>query len=431
MTILALTAFDAGAGLLLASRSEPVLLITATVAAVLVLVIGVVRVVRRNAGTPLLAETSPRSPVRVPAPSGVADGLHITSSVCQAFQVWLGQQEQHDELWAGFDQLARELITEHLGATRVRCYHVGPGCATLTPAAQHGPVAPASGPSARAGLLGHVATSGREYAADDPACGQLLEDLAAQHEERFAWVWPVRDGETTIGLVAVGPPRDPALFAPERRATVGALLSLFWQHVGCVERLRVVERTDRASGVLTRNDFFTLAEHGLKNSYQANEPVVLAVLALEGLRRLDDRGQWRLRDALIERLGRLIARRVRSDDLVGRFADDRFVVVLRRLDSSLGRLIVRKMLAEAHACIRGSATGLPVELQLRAGLAGSGFAQPGLESLLVSAFQAVEEARRQNVEILSDLEEPGAVHGGCSHAHGSEAAPPGGPEAAK
>jgi GGDEF domain-containing protein len=430
MTSFTTTALNAGAGLPLASGAEPVLLVTATVAAALILVIGVVRVVRRNSGAPLLAEPLARPPERVPPPSGVAEALHVACAVCQAFQVWLGQQEEHDELWAGFDQLARELITEHLGATRVRCYHVGPGCATLTPAAQYGPDNSASGPSARAGLLGHVATSGREYASDDPACGQLLEDLAAQHEERWAWVWPVRDGETTVGLVAVGPPGDSALFTPERRATVGALLNLLWQHVGCVERLRVVERTDRASGVLTRNDFFTLAEHGLKDSYQANEPVVLAVLALEGLRRLDDRGQWRLRDALIERLGRLIARRVRSDDLVGRFADDRFVVVLRRLDSGLGRLIVRKMLDEAHGCIRGSATGLPVELQLRAGLAGSGFAQPGLESLLVSAFQAVEEARRQNVEIISDLEEHGTGRGGAAPTHGS-GKPPGSAEAAR
>lgn len=71
--------------------------------------------------------------------------------------------------------------------------------------------------------------------------------------------------------------------------------------------------------------------------------MVLA-LAIEGLRHLDDTGQWSERDALVQQLGAVLHQKVRSDDLLGRFADDRFIVVLRRLDSALGTLVAEKLL---------------------------------------------------------------------------------------
>jgi GGDEF domain-containing protein len=257
-----------------------------------------------------------------------------------------------------------------------------------------------------------------EYVAADPSHGPLLDDLAARTEDRWSWIWPVRESRragTTIGLIAVGRLADAAVLTPELRHAIGPLLSLCWQYVAARERLNLVQRTDRASGVLTRNDFFVLAHEALCDSYRANEPVVLAVLVLEGLRRLDDTRCWRERDELIERLGQLIAHRARSDDVVGRFTDDRFVILLRRLDSGLGRLIAEKMLSAANACLgrpMGSAGILPAQgagktpalsVRLRLGLAGSGFAQPPLQKLLSAAFDAVERARKENVPLATDL----------------------------
>jgi GGDEF domain-containing protein len=348
----------------------------------------------------------------LPAPEAVPPALRATPAreqsarapladvLCRSFLNWLAEHDAQADLWSPFDQLVRELLTEHLEANRVRCYHVRAGAETLQPlTAGHANLA---GPSSREGVLGHVATSGNEFIAGDPASGPLLDDLAARTEQNWAWIWPVREAGSTIGLIGVGNLRHPATPGLELRRTVGQLLTIFWRHTACVERLRIVQRTDRGSGVLTRNDFFTLAAHALADSYRANEPVVAAVFALEGMRRLDDSGRWRDRDLLIERLGCALARRVRSDDLVGRFADDRFVILLRRLDSGLGRLIGEKMLATGQDCVRQMAGGSE-NLRLRMGLSGSGYAQPPLEKLLVAAFDAAERARHDDVPIASDL----------------------------
>ncbi len=348
--------------------------------------------------------SAPRAPEVPTAP------YRAGQRICVAFHGWLAERHDGPDVWASFDQLVREALGAHLGATRVRCYHVQPGCDTLQTIHQARKPPQSAGPDMQEGLLGHVAMTGREYVADDPSHGPLVDDLAAQSEDRWSWIWPVRQpcrtrtpvakkvsdtlsAAETIGVIAVGPLSDAAILTPELRQTIGPLLSLCWQHVASLQRLRLVQRTDQASGVLTRGDFFAVAEAALRDSYAANEPVVVGVLALEGLRRLDDTRCWEERDALIERLGQQVARRMRSDDVVGRFADDRFVILLRRLDTGLGRLIAEKLLETGFQTLE---TG---SLRLRMGLSGSGMAQPPLPALLGTAFDAVERARKEDVRL--------------------------------
>lgn len=358
------------------------------------------------AAPPILPPPRAQSSAAPPAPAA-GSATATVGELIPAFLRWLGEHEDGDELWTSFDQLVRETLSDALGATRVRCYHARPGEDTLLPISQVGKTPAAKAAVRRDGLLGHVATTGREYVSSDAGPQSLLRELAAASDEPWAWVWPIRGPQATLGLVAVGQPPEPARLTAAARQVLGPQLTLCWQHVTCLERLRVVQRTDQASGVLTRNDFFTLARHALGASYHAHEPVVVGVFALEGLRRLDDTGHWRERDDLIEQLGTLIAHRVRSDDLVGRFADDRFVVLLRRLDSGLGRLIADKLLTAATECTAAIAAER-TPLRVRIGLSGSGGRQPALEELLVGAFEAVEHARRHNLPVVGDTDSPRA-----------------------
>jgi diguanylate cyclase (GGDEF)-like protein len=360
----------------------------------------------RSPTTPAAGSKKPRNTFSPPLPPDSTPAPALTRRLCAAFTAWLAEYEETDDLWTPFDQLLRETLGEALGAARVRCYHVKSGNDTLQPVALTGKGPGAAGPHAREGILGHAATTGKEYVAGDLTHGPLVDNLAAQTEETWTWVWPVRAGDATLGMVAVGSLHDPAALNGETRETVGRLVSLFWQHVVCRDQLRVARMTDRGSGVLTRADFFTLATQALAASYKQNEPVVLTALAIEGLRRLDDTGHWQERDTLVERIGQLIARRVRGDDLMGRFSDDRFVVLLRRLDSGLGRLIAEQLVSAASECLR-EADPTGERVRLRIGLAGSGFGQPPLQDMLVSAFEAIERARGANLTVATDLHEGG------------------------
>lgn len=321
-----------------------------------------------------------------------------------AFYEWFVQVDNVPQLWTSFDQLMREALAEQIGATRVRCFHVRPGEDGLETIAQSGKSAGAPRPSVRAGLIGYVVTSGRMFAAGDASHGALVDKLARDCEDDWSCVWPIREHDVTIGVVAARVTPPDALPALPRLAAIGQFLAVCWRAVAAVERARISSRTDPGSGVLRRNDFFTLAQRTLADAYAGNEPVVIACLGLEGLRRLDDAGAWERRDALIERLGRLIQQRVRSDDLVGRFSDDRFVILLRRLDSQLAELIIATLLLSAEELL----AELKIESHavVRGGLAGSGLAHKPLDELLTRAFESLDQARRAGRTLMTDLESP-------------------------
>jgi diguanylate cyclase (GGDEF)-like protein len=323
-----------------------------------------------------------------------------TRRMAADFLAWCEAGRHESNPWNSFDQLVRELLTEQLGVTRVRCFRVLPGDQQIRGLSQSG--APVDAKSARTGILGHVATTGQEFVASDPAQGELVHQLARDDEDAWEWICPIRESGLTIGLVAVGKFPAESRFDRGRRQELAVLITAFWKHVVCLERLQIAERTDKASGLLTRRDFFESASRALGESYAENEPVVVIALALEGLRRLDDVGRWSDRDTLVETIGLLVNRRIRTDDIIGRFSDDRFVVLLRRLDSSLGKLIATKIQKAAQERI-AELEGVQDAPRVRVGLVGSGFRQRPLEELLVSAFDAVEQARSRDLALHCDL----------------------------
>ena len=249
--------------------------------------------------------------------------------------------------------------------------------------------------------------TGQEYLAGDNSHGALVDELAAQSEEKWSWIWPIPGAGAALGVVAVGRFAKPTVLASTLRQTVGGLVAVFWQHVACLEECGVQRRTDSATGVLTREDFFAIARGTLTDAYECSEPVVLAAVAIEGLRGLDDAGHWQQRDELITRVGHGLHERVRSDDVVGRFSDERFVVLLRRLDSGLGKLIAEKLLAWVQECVSDLSIpdgGRGRSPTVRVGLRASGAEQPPLEELLSGAMHAVESAREQAASLVIKAE---------------------------
>jgi diguanylate cyclase (GGDEF)-like protein len=354
------------------------------------------------------AATRAGEPLSIAAPAGEDRALSQhgdpARQMITTFLAWCEEDLPDGNLWNPFDQLVREFLTERLGAVRVRCYQVLPGNQQLRSLSQLGATDDESieGRCARSGILGHVATTGQEFDAADPTQGELVHQLAQDADEPWDWVCPIRQSNLTVGLVAVGKLPPPALLDRTLRQNMSTVIAACWKHVVALEQLRIARKTDKATGLLTRADFFELATRALADSYRENEPVIVVIFALEGLRRLDDVGHWQQRDALVEAVGRVIKRRIRTDDIIGRFSDDRFVLLLRRLDSGLGRLIAAKIQSAAEERIEQLGE-LSAGLHVRGGLAGSGFQKEALETLLVSAFDAVELARKQNIALHCDV----------------------------
>lgn len=302
------------------------------------------------------------------------------------------------ESWVAFDQLVRELLGEHVQAARVRCFRVLADDDRLRPLAQ-GPDAAGCATKRDGGILGHVANTGREYSAANAAAGETVHDLARASDEPWEWIWPIRCRGMVVGLVAVGRVGLSAARDESYRRQIGAALTLLWTHMDAQMRLHLLTVTDRASGLLTREEFFAAASEAVEESYRANEPVVVAALVIEGLRRMDDQGRWQQRDQVIAAVAHVLAQRARSGDVVGRFTDDRFTFLFRRLDAALGALVTQKIV-EAIERRLGETCDESESVAVRAGVAGSGARREPLAELLVAAVDAAELARQRSQRVV-------------------------------
>jgi GGDEF domain-containing protein len=143
---------------------------------------------------------------------------------------------------------------------------------------------------------------------------------------------------------------------------------------------------------LNRIDLTMRANRILDEAVAEREPTVVLALSIEGIRRLDDGGEWDLRNWLMQQIGLVMQRKLRADDLVGRFSDDRFVAVLRRLDTALGEVIAGKLLTAVTDKV-GSQPVIKETISLRCGLAESRGER--FDAILTRAFDALRVAREQ------------------------------------
>jgi len=321
------------------------------------------------------------------------------------FEQWLNEWGEDAARWIAFDQFIRHRLHQTVKAERVRCFRVvcgGQALESLVPAQGklHALV-----PTAQ-GILGYVATRACPYRRVDPSLGPAVHHLAESGGQAPCWCFPVLAGSQPIGVVSVGRMADQACTDPHLLAVLAGTVGLLWNRLLDMERLSAARQTDQGSGVLTRCNFFRVAEAVLADGYANFEPAIFVVLAVEGVRRLDDSGLWEQRDQLIGKLGRAIRSKVRSDDVVGRFSDDRFVALLRRLDAALGGMIARKLM-DTVAGLLAECSTQTTPLKVRCGLAAAGETPRTLRQHVAAAFAAAESGRLRQVDLVCDWEQPG------------------------
>lgn len=388
--------------------------------------------------------------------------LQSMTSVFQQFDAWLEVHRYNDDPWADFDEFLRSVLFQWVGGTHVRTYRVLSEGDELIPLREieAGAGTPGSDMvSARRGIAGYVATTGRSFLAGDLTHGTLVDQLmsradvgegdadvaedtsvecAGEGSERTprinprssspAWCFPIIRGRCKIGVVTVGHFETSVV---EGRISAGApgpahgvpwtamqlrlvelVIAQFWNALTEVCRGQAALTTDPGSAGLTRKAFFEIGREVLTDAYRLGEPVVVAVIGMEGLRALDDKGQWDAADDIRATVSSVLRQRLRTEDQLGRFDDSRFVLFLRRVDSELAMLIAKELVGQLSTVL-ASRESRGRRVELRCGLAGSGvtgdtFAgaerKPSLEKLVSAAIESCQQAREASVMISSDLD---------------------------
>lgn len=324
------------------------------------------------------------------------------SESMEQFEEWLQEHKDDDNPWCAFDEFIRTVAHRCCTATHVKPYRLLGEGESLAPLRYGEESSNEERIPARQGIIGYVVTTGRRFLAHDETQGDHLAQLAAGFDGALEWVFAIRKGNRRLGVVTVGrlelPPEQnkPLLRAVER------LINQFWCALDETICGRSAVQNDPVSGLPTRPAFLRSAERSLTRSYQQGEPVAMVVIAVEGLRELSDSGRWEVADELATEVSRVLRRKVRFDDRLGRFDDSQFILLLRRVDSELATLIVSQLVGQlTRLC--ADTERWHAEPVVRCGLVGSGIEQPDLNTLVFRALSQCRRARMDDKTMSSDV----------------------------
>lgn len=297
------------------------------------------------------------------------------------FDAWLTEASQAPDVMSSFDAFTRELLARTLGASHVRCYRRAGTPTRFMPLSVKGR---ASTPDPQANTwIEQVAASGRAFL----RAPELTPDHAAVITPP-ALAMNLRVHGKTIGVILLGSATPSP--AAEHLESTSALLALFWSHVEAISERASATRVDASTGALNRSDFFHEANNAIAEASRGGGAVAAAVLTIEGLRSLDDNGHWRERDELLSEIGKRLRSGLRERDLLGRFADDRYVMLLSGADLCLARVIAGKLITAVRNL---GATAAP-RIVARVGLSAGRLPGAEFPDLLKGAFGAARDARR-------------------------------------
>lgn len=303
--------------------------------------------------------------------------------------------------WPAFARFVRLSLQDRLSATGVQVFATQadqPHLTLVTNSSRHdGPCdIPESSPLAYARRSGHVYVNTRAPA------GQL-DPHQSPDSPTWRWVLPLRDTTGVVQhLVAVSEIAHPNGRRPSTAHAMRDLLELCATHVRGLRALAVAQRTDAQTGLLSRIELLDALGALDRTQHRTQEPLAILALAVEGLRRLDANRQWGERDEIVSRIGRVLQQRLHSDDVIARFTDDRFVVVMHRMEQALATATAEKLLTDIQQDVLEPLDPLgALGVAVRGGLVAE-CCSDSRESLLARALALLDTARVERWTLATD-----------------------------
>jgi len=139
-----------------------------------------------------------------------------------------------------------------------------------------------------------------------------------------------------------------------------------------LERTRLHRRlaeTDALTGLANRQKAQQALGQLLRLSERHHKPVSLAVVDLDHFKAINDRFGHPVGDAVLRRVGELLGRAFRQDDVVGRWGGEEFVIGLFGMPCAAGEQRLRRVLDGLRQEVFGAGEGQPFSVSFSAGIA--------------------------------------------------------------
>lgn len=192
----------------------------------------------------------------------------------------------------------------------------------------------------------------------------FVDEMISARIEAFSMV-PITGAGGILGslLSFFGRARDLTAEDLDLQITLGRVAAQVLERFRLQEELRALALHDQLTGLANRR---LLREHliqGMAAASRRNTPIAMLLLDLDGFKSVNDERGHQQGDAVLKWVAREVSTAVRTDDVVGRFGGDEFVVICHDADETVARAVAERM--------RGAVSGYPERLPDGASLTAS------------------------------------------------------------
>lgn len=168
---------------------------------------------------------------------------------------------------------------------------------------------------------------------------------------------------------------------------------------------RTLAETDALTKVSSRRKSIQVIRQFLKLSSRHRQPFCLAIIDVDRFKQINDVYGHSLGDLVLQQFGQLLLRYFRSEDIVGRWGGDEFVVGMYGMKGDAARQRLVDLLEELKAQEFGEPGEAPFSVTFTAGIAESPLHGRELQHLYLAADRALyaqKEAGRGRVGLLDE-----------------------------
>lgn len=159
-----------------------------------------------------------------------------------------------------------------------------------------------------------------------------------------------------------------------------------------IASLRKLAETDPLTNLLNRRAFMESASDAMRYFQRYGRPIAMLVLDIDHFKHVNDNHGHAAGDAVIRRIGQLIAQTIRETDKVARFGGEEFVVLLREVDEQAAHdLAERIRLIVAEGATQFDGKDIPVTISV--GCAAITANDRDVEELIERADRALYSAK--------------------------------------
>ncbi len=175
---------------------------------------------------------------------------------------------------------------------------------------------------------------------------------------------------------------------------------------------RRLAAVDSLTGVANRRAVIAALDRDVARSIRTHEPMALMMVDIDHFKNVNDRYGHPVGDKVLCSVVDVLRERVRSQDLVGRYGGEEFMVLLPDTTAKGGYLLAQQ-LCEAVQAVHLEHEGQSIPVTVSIGLYG-GRLQPGdhWDMLISAADRALYEAKdrgRNRVEVVEALRRPASL----------------------